>query len=154
MLRFHKSAAILLPALLLSVAVFGCRGRKPPVVPVSGVVTLDGKPVEKVAVMLMPLQLQAFGLPASAVTDQQGRFTLNTENIGSGAVRGEYQVTVIKKETTGILVGEDGLDAGVAPGGIREKWIIPQKYASPDTSGLKVEVKSGMEPLRLDLQSK
>ena len=121
--------------------------------PVGGVVTLDGKPVDNAAVMLMPSGPEAAGLPAVGTTDPQGCFTLSTSTIGPGVMPGEYRVTVIKKETTGFLADEDGLDDGIAPEGIRETWIIPRKYADPNTSGITVEVRPGMEPLSLDLQS-
>jgi hypothetical protein len=132
------------------------RAGKPGVVPVTGVVTLDGKPVENAAVMLMAMDLtKSVGPPASAATDKEGRFTLKTENIGPGAVPGKYQVTVIKKETTGVLADKHGLAGRIAPGGVKEKWLVPQKYASPTTSGwTAIEVKAGMEPLKLDLKSR
>jgi hypothetical protein len=62
-------------------------------------------------------------------------------------------VTVIKKETSGIVADKSGLSGPVAPGGIQDKWIVPQKYSTPQTSRLTAEVKSGMEPVRLDLKS-
>lgn len=154
MYRFRKSTIRFLPALLLVVTALGCGPRKPSVVSVTGVVTLDGKPVEKAAVTLVPSEAQAAGLPASGITDQQGRFTLSTDKIGPGAMPGEYRATVIKKETTGFVADKNGLSGGIAPGGIKEKWIIPQKYANPNTSGLAVSVKAGMTPFDLDLKSR
>ena len=88
---------------------------------------------------------------ASGATDANGRFQLETGN-RPGVKPGEYRVTVVKKQTTGFLADKNGLPGGVAPGGIKEKWIVPQKYASPSASGLKIEVKVGMEPLNLDLR--
>jgi len=150
----RPSAFLVFSALLLATPILGCGSGKPNAVPVTGVVTLDGNPVEKAAVMLMPVDSKTGGQPASGVTDGQGNFTLKTEKVGPGALPGAYQVTVIKKETTGILPGQNGVEGGIAPGGIKEKWIIPKKYSMPNESGLKVEVKSGMEPLKLDLRSK
>ena len=150
----RKSMIRFLSSLLLSVTVIGCGSGKPGTVQVTGVVTLDGNPVEKAAVMLMPTDSKSGGLPASGATDQKGQFTLKTEKIGPGALPGSYRATVIKKETSGILAGPNGLDGGIAPGGIKEKWIIPKKYSMPNESGLTVEVKAGMEPLSFDLKSK
>ncbi len=139
---------------LLSASILGCGSGKPSAVPVTGVVTLDGNPVEKAAVMLMPTDSKTGGQPSSGLTDGQGKFTLKTEKVGPGVLPGSYQATVIKKETSGILPGQNGLDGGIAPGGIKEKWIIPKKYSLPNESGLKVEVKSGMEPVKFELKSK
>jgi len=136
------------------VASSGCGTGHPTTVPVSGTVTLDGNPIAGAAVMLVPPQGQGLAKAAHGVTDDQGRFTLGTFETGDGALPGKYGVTVIKKETSGILAGPDGLEAGIAPGGIKETWIIPQRYSTTETSGLEVEVRSGMEPLKLELTSK
>ena len=145
------------PPLLALAVVLGCAPGGPKTVPVTGTVTLDGTPVAGAAVMLVPPATTpgaAPKLPASAVTDEQGRFALKTANAGAGVLPGKYQVTVIKHEVSGMLADKQGLSGGVAPGGIQEKWIVPQKYAAPQTSGLSVEVKAGMEPMRLDLKSR
>lgn len=154
MFRTRKLPLKLLPVLLLFAVASGCGARKPGVVPLDCVVTLDGQPVEKAVVMLMPADAQSNGLPASGITDHHGRLALTTDKIGPGVVAGAYQITVIKKETAGFLTDKFGLDAGVAPGGVKVTWVVPQRYSSPSTSGLTVEVKPDMEPLKLDLKSK
>ncbi len=116
---------------------------------VAGTVRLDGKPVASAGVALHPV---AGGSLASGSTDAEGRFRIESGN-KPGTTPGEYRITVVKKETSGFLADKNGLSMGVAKGGIKEKWIIPQKYAKPDTSGLKVRVKPGMDPLDLNLTS-
>ena len=117
--------------LLLLVLQTGCGGVKP--VPVSGGVTLDGKPVADAGVLFCPV---ATGPSASGATDANGKFHLTTTNT-AGVLPGRYGITIIKKEVSG--VGEFGV---VGPQGRRVKWIIPQKYAKVETSGLQATVNS------------
>jgi hypothetical protein len=128
----------------------GCGGGGPKPIPVTGTVTLDGVAVEGAAVMLVP---QFPGQPAAGTTDKEGKFTLATGALGPGALPGKHLVSVSKKETSGIMADASGLSGPVAPGGIQEKWIIPQKYFDAKTWGYSVEVKAGMEPLKLELKS-
>jgi hypothetical protein len=131
-------------------AVCGCGPKSPSTIPVSGTVTLNGAPVAGAAVMFMP---RFEGRPALAVTDETGRFTLTTFHTGDGAMPGEHAVTVTLNKVTGFLADKDGLSAGIAPEGIREEWIVPQRYSSPETSNLSVDVREGVSPVTLDLQS-
>jgi hypothetical protein len=128
----------------------GCGRSGPETLSVTGTVTLDDKPITGASVMFIP---QFEGQPAVGVTDDEGKFTLTTGGSTEGALVGKHQVTVTLKEVSGMLVDKDGLSAGVAPGGIQEKWIVPQRYSTIETSGLSVEVVRGMEPVRLELTS-
>src|SRR5262245_11390251 len=74
---------------LALLAVLGCSAGETPL-PVSGVVTVDGKPQADVWVQLNPT---TGGRPASGQTDAEGRCTLTTSEAGDGAVRGAYRVT-------------------------------------------------------------
>ncbi|MDZ7618744.1 MAG: hypothetical protein U1E05_17200, partial [Patescibacteria group bacterium] len=118
--------------------------------PVRGVVTLDGQPVAGAAVMFMP---NSGGRPAIGVTDKDGGFSLQTETPGDGALLGEHAVTVTLQETSGIATDPDGLSGEIAPGGIRIKWIVPQRYSDPKTSNLTATVARDMEPVVLTLTS-
>lgn len=130
--------------------VVGCGKSGPQIVPVSGTVTLDGNPIDKAGVMFIP----DTGRPATGVTDPQGHFTLTTAPDGNGAEVGKYQVTVSLKKISGVAADANGLEAGPATGPIKEEYIVPQKYSDPKTSGITVEVKSGMEQVKLELTSK
>ena len=141
---------LVLPLTCCALAAAGCGSDRPKTLRVAGVVTLDGQPLANASVMLAP---EAGGRPATGVTDKDGRFALATFVPGDGALPGKHVVTVVKKETSGILTDEDGLSGGIAPGGVVEQWFTPRRYADPKTSGLTAEVKRGMEPLRLDLAS-
>ena len=75
-------------------AAAGCDGRRTPV-PVSGTVTLDGKPVEGAIVSFHLLGDDKEGRPATGQTDKTGTFHLKTGN-EDGARPGEYKVVVVK----------------------------------------------------------
>jgi len=141
---------LLIAAVALAVSV-GCSGDSLSTVPATGIVTLDGNPVAGAGVMFIPVQE---GPPASAVTDAEGKFTLETAG-QPGAVPGQHRVTVTLQKTTGVTVNEEGLEAGPAgQGQIKIEWVVPEKYSRPDTSELTAEVKSGGGPIELVLKSK
>jgi hypothetical protein len=117
----------LLGAAMIMTAICGC-GEGPKLVPVTGVVTLDGKPLTEAGILFAPAE--AGLLPASGQTDAQGRFQLTTLN-RPGATAGSYRVTVVKQK---ISMSDNPL---VPP---TVKWFTPQKYSLPETSGLHVSV--------------
>lgn len=72
----------------------GCTKAPPPVVPVSGRVMLDGKPVPLAQVTFYPL-FAGFGgeVIAEGVTDENGRYELSCP-LGAGGCVGRHKVTV------------------------------------------------------------
>lgn len=123
----------------------GCGPGGPRLVPVTGTVTLDGKPVADAGVMFKPSGNLP---PATANTDAQGHFSLVTLN-RPGAVLGEHQVSIVKQETTG--VGDFG---AVGPGGVKTTWLVPQKYSIPESSGLKAAVTADQRHFDFSLSTK
>lgn len=89
-IRFVLSGQLCVAVILLVLA--GCGPKGPQIVPVSGVVLLDGNPVEGAVLMFLAgtLGLQ----PATAATDAQGRFKLTTKADGDGAYEGPHKVTI------------------------------------------------------------
>jgi hypothetical protein len=150
MVPLHARRLTTLLFLALLAALPGCGPSRPGTVPVRGTVTLDGQPLAGAAVMFMP----PAGRPAAGVTDQTGQFQLTTFANQDGALLGPHAVTVSLCKETGVMADKDGLSGGVAPEGIRKEWVTPERYASPETSELKVEVRSGMPPVRLELTSR
>ena len=87
--RLHRPVPLTgLTALLFAAA--ACNSPRPPV-PVSGTVTLDGKPVEGATVTFHLIGDDKEGRPATGQTDKAGAFRLKTGN-EDGARPGEYKV--------------------------------------------------------------
>lgn len=118
-------------------------------VPVSGVLTYQGQPLESYRVTFYPEQGER---ASSGLTDAEGKFTLGTNREGDGAPPGRYKVVVsfsppASEDTTLDLPIED---PSKMP---KPKVKVPEKYSNPEQSGLIMEVpKSGLRDLKLDLQ--
>lgn len=136
-------------------------------VPVSGVVTLDGEPVEGATVTFRPVNPEQ-GIAASGKTDKDGVYKLTAVGAGadvkvtpgSGTVPGQYQVTVTKNvvpdrpedyEEWASQSSAQGDPAAVAAQQIT--YVVPRKYNRPQTSGLQVTVKDGENDIPLELTS-
>lgn len=126
----------LLPCMLLA-ALAGCGGKP---ATVSGVVTLDGKPLERGSVGFTPV---AGGMRAAGVIDGEGRYTLST-NRDAGLEIGEYAVTVVSRKP-----GPENAQGPPMPG----PYITPQHYAVESTSGLKFNVDGGSNTIDIALTS-
>ena len=121
----------------------GC-SRGPELLPVAGVVALDGKPVADAGVLFQPVD---GGPIAGATTDGNGKFQLTSMN-RPGAMAGPYRVTITKKETTG--VGKLGI---IGPHGVQIKWIVPKKYSKPESSNLHASVSRDQHEFSFTLSS-
>src|SRR5262249_18812054 len=117
------------------VALQGCSGGGVKFAPVSGKVTMDGKPLAKVSVIFIPLPVPGsdiVGDTAGGVTDENGHYTLKTstrDDLKDGAQVGKHKVRISLQETRGEgdrsvtreklpkkYNGETELTAEVAPG--------------------------------------
>src|SRR5207248_798293 len=67
----------------------------PKLVPVSGVVTLDGKPLEGATVSFLPIPSNEMGQLGEDITSPSGDYTAMTKG-RSGLVPGKYRVVVTK----------------------------------------------------------
>lgn len=163
MARLLGSMAVCLAAL----AILGCNqgGSSLGTIPVSGVVTLDGQPVEGAVVAFAPTSTT--GRAASGVTDASGRYQLTTQDPGDGALPGSYAVTISKSDagstpaidpsltpeeaTRAAMEARDAAsDAGTDP---VVKDLLPAKYKTASESGLKAEVAAGKGEFNFDLKS-
>src|SRR5688572_30363326 len=108
---------ILIGMLLL---VVGCN-RGPRMVPVSGIVTIDGKPLKKGLVTVNVKDSR----PAYGKIGNDGKFQLMTKVEGDGCLVGEHTFTVSSREP----LGPDTM-----------RHLIPEKYADETTSGFKIKV--------------
>jgi len=125
-------------------------GNLPKTVPASGVVTLDGKPVDGAQVILVPVGEAKTG--AFGVTDASGRFSLRAYEEKPGAIPGEYQAQVSKT----VQVRLDGPKGSVDGGDpVRYEYGVPAKYTGAKTSGLTVSIPdAGNSNIQLTLTSK
>jgi hypothetical protein len=131
---------------LLAIALaLGCNRSGLNLAYVEGVVTFDGAPVADAGVMFMPVD-STLGLPATGVTDSEGRFTLTTAN-RPGAVIGEHRVAISKSEAI-VVPQRRGLPLYTT------KDHIPAKYGSVETSGLTASVKDDDNNIPFQLSSK
>jgi len=132
-----RFALLLIPVLLV-----GCGESGPRTVEASGVVTLDGNPVEKAQVTFIDANASN---PAVAITDAQGRFSLRYNAEKSGAIPGNYQVQVSK--TVMELSQEEGTD-------IKLSHRLPKQYSNIATSGLTQSIpEAGIKNIEIKLQS-
>jgi hypothetical protein len=129
----------LLGVLLLVIA--GCSKGRPSTYQVTGAVIYQGQPVAGATVMFIPKNTR----PANGMTDAQGRFTLLSFQPEDGAVAGEHVVCVTKFE-------QDSKEPAHAMNP-KMRSVLPQKYASPLSSPLRVTVtKEGQNDFRLELK--
>lgn len=128
--------------------IVGC-GSKNDLVPVSGLVTVDGKPVEAAQVLYVSPNHR----PAMGETDEQGRYTLSTFETGDGASIGTYSVTVTTRPTIRVppagIAGPPSGRPKVEHGAISP---VPLKYSDPAHPQLSVDVKPGSNDIPLELK--
>ena len=75
----------------------GCGGDGRKIVPVSGVVRVNGEPAKNVVVSFQPLEEKAGDNPgrgSSAYTDENGRYTLIYDGEKPGALTGKHRVRI------------------------------------------------------------
>ena len=105
----------------------GCGSDSPTLVPAGGVVNYKGKPIGKINVMLMP-SAGSSGMIAEGTTDETGKFTLQTQDPGDGAMVGSYTVAFkYIPEEVPQMPGFAGAAKVVSP--------IPEKYGDASKSG-------------------
>lgn len=144
---FRECRAVRSVLLLLVVACLACHvgcGRRTTLVPVSGCVTLDGRPLEFGSVMIQP----SAGPAARGTIRADGSFTVGTFAPGDGAIVGPATVRVacyeLQRPGAPAPPGEPSLG----------RSLIPEKYTGFETSGITVTVAKGMAPLEIALTSK
>lgn len=116
-----------------------------PLHPVSGTVTLDGKPIAGAKVVLHALQgASATDISPTGVTDENGQFQVSTYQPLDGAAEGSYSVTVSWPEV---------ISGGSEPEYGRER--LPQRYQDSNQSGLVIAASEDLrDPVVLELKSK
>lgn len=147
-----RQLRVLFVSTVVLVSVTGCGKPAPPflkdLVPVTGVVTLDGKPLDNATVTFMASEgVSRF---SAATTDADGRYELKTEGSYTGALPGKYSVTVSK------LVLPDGTlpPPDVAPMDVGAKEMVPDRYSGVTEVTLGADVPTGGGTFDFALESK
>ncbi len=136
----------LLLVLMLSVLVPACGtpagSDRPATYPVSGTVTMNGQPVARAT---LSFQLVDGSGSAAGVTDNEGRYKLTTFAAGDGALPGQYVVAITQFEEPppGAGVPDDHPDYNPNLPEFIPQNLLPKRYASTATSGLKATVVEG-----------
>jgi len=134
-----------LPLILAVGCLGGVDPRQPKVEPVTGIVTLDSKPLKNADIMFIPTNGQ---IEAGGRTDAEGKYTLIVRNQG-GAVAGDYKVTISKRtREDGSEFPEDRSAMGVG------KESLPPKYVDRILTQLTAKVGPGENKIDFDLKSK
>jgi carboxypeptidase family protein len=153
LLVMNRPAKLALSVLVtVGIVLTGCsNSSRPPTYPVTGTVTLQGKPVAGAAITFVPTGEE--GEAASAITDSEGKYALTTWQAGDGARPGEYRVKVSKQEQQTVdpakmvknlsIEEEQKIYVENKKPPPPAKRLIPSKFENEQTSGLihKVEKK-------------
>jgi hypothetical protein len=121
---------ICIAVLAVALCCVGCSDR-PHIVPVSGQVLIDGKPLGYGFVRFSSGE----GRPALGRLDKEGRFRLTTYESGDGAIVGSHRIAILAHQIT---------DTGI-------KWHAPSRYADYATSGLTQEISEPTDSLVINL---
>lgn len=111
----------------LCVCFLGCFSDGPRLVQVRGKITYEGKPATTGAITFQPEPGQAEELqPTTGVINSDGTYSMASIH-GKGIPPGKYLVAITSMEPV-------DLENPV------QKWLIPEKYSNPSTSGQKAEI--------------
>lgn len=126
-------------ALLIGIpTVVGC-SKQLPIAEVEGIVTLKGKPLDKIQVEFWPV---SEGTRSIGTTDADGKFQLMTDDgLRKGASIGEHKIVLHDTSVLGDkFLGRAGENVDMSEG---RKSRISGSYSNPESSKLTFEVKAG-----------
>lgn len=151
---FRSSPCHAFAAVCVLLTFSGCGKSTVPMVEVTGIVMLDGKPLAdaKVNFVATPGKEKASVQDSIAVTDQNGAFTLQGVHGDKGAMPGKHKVIISK------LVSKDGKplpvesDPALLLG--KSKELLPKKYSHVMDSELTADVPEKGGLVTFDLKTK
>jgi hypothetical protein len=119
--------------------------------PVSGTVKYQGKPVPHGTVTFTPEGAE--GRPATGDIQGDGSYTATTATPGDGMLPGKYKVSIqaIETDMSNVLNKTGGMYRSDLIAKAPRKALVPAKYADPDRSGQRVEVKERSNTFDFDL---
>jgi len=140
----RQSPAIALIATCCAVITAGC-GSSDGLVPVAGVVKLDGAPLDRTAVTFLPTSAAA-GPGGMAITDASGRFVVHSPQGKKGMAAGTYKVTVSRREPkTPVTEGTAVIESDLIE-------HVPARYSDPEKTELTATIGAqGDGALQFDL---
>ncbi|MDR2756059.1 MAG: carboxypeptidase-like regulatory domain-containing protein [Planctomycetaceae bacterium] len=144
------------PIFLLGLFFLGCAGGTSSIKTDSVVGTItdvNGSPLAGASVNFSPVT-QSVGNPAYAITDQNGKYQLQTllGKPDAGTTPGEYIVTISKSEMIPTGQKEKNSD-GKMVDVLVPKSLIPDAYSSAEKSPFKVTVVSGKNQFNFQLKA-
>lgn len=115
----------------------GCGDGRARRVPVEGVVTIDGEPLQFGSITFMP----AAGSPkdaraGGASVNSEGRFQVSSYSQNDGLMMGKYSVTVLATE----LIDNRS-----------QRWHAPMEYSKMADSKLSVEISGATDEVKFEL---
>jgi len=129
---FRNGGFLVLLCVILPLA--GCGDGRPTRVPVSGVVLIDGKPLNRGTIKFVP----ANGRPSIGKIGEDGKFSLTCYDGSDGAILGMHRVQVSANR----IISDNKIE-----------WYAPRKYADFRTSEIEVEVTKPVDDVKVDLKS-
>src|SRR6476620_1922869 len=115
----HLFATLLFCCWLMELV--GCGDGRPPRVPVSGQVLIDGQPVKAGTIKFITTGHRA----SQGKLDENGRFSLSCYANNDGAVVGQHRIEIAACELLNPT---------------RMRWLAPKKYQDQATSGLTKDI--------------
>lgn len=142
--------------LVFTAGLTGCGGTTvaeslPDTAPVSGVVTLNGKPIMFATVTFVPMGTTK-GFECVGVTDESGKYTLQQIRGAAGAPPGEYGVVInyfLKADGTPIKI-----DGSEPPANLGADEALPPMYSSFTDSKLTAKVTEAGGEFPFELKAK
>jgi hypothetical protein len=134
------SSRLLIAGFIAAFATFaGCSDNRPMTVPITGSVTIDGKPPGESGNIYFTVIQPAEGYPrrpASGAFDVDGVYRVMSWAPDDGLVPGHYTVSVVPGDAS--------------------KTVIPKKYHQSKTSGLEVDISPDKDEIEynIDVRSK
>ncbi len=139
--RFSRVLRRAVPGVSLCLLLLGCGEGEPSLVPVSGVVTLDGAPLKDATIEFLP----PGGWGSIGRTDDAGRYELLYRARSKGATPGKHTVRI----STRIEKDADSTNPEIQKG---RKESVPARYNTNSTLEAQVEA-GGSGELNFDLTS-
>lgn len=121
---------------ILAITAVACGPSHPPVLPISGMVTLDGQPVES-----GKLTFETPGQrPATGVIRNGEIVEMTTFEFNDGAPPGNHSVAVFVVKENYNYVAPDNPGAASGSASMQVTSLIPKRYNDPATSDLTADV--------------